>query len=63
MLIARFDRMTARVHQVSLAQTYTAVQVKRVVSSSRSFSYGQRSSVSKLITRSDNKTLVGVFRT
>ena len=41
MLIASFDGVTARVHQVSFAETYTTVEIKWVVSSSGCFSHGE----------------------
>ncbi len=61
MLIARSDCVSARMHQVRLAESDTAVQVKRVVGASRRFSYRKRSSVRELITRSNNETVVSVF--
>jgi hypothetical protein len=50
MLIARFDCVTACMHQVRLAESDTAVQIERVVSASRRFSDRKRSSMCKLVT-------------
>ena len=61
MLIARFDRVSTRVHQVRFTESDTAVEIKRIVSAAGRFSYGKRSSVRELITRAYNKTVVGVF--
>ena len=45
MPVARLDRVTTRVHEVRLAKTNAAVQVKRIVSSTRRFSDGGSRSV------------------
>src|SRR4030095_4548789 len=60
-VIASFDRMPAGMHQMRLAQTHTAVQVKWVVGPARSFSNSHRRCVSKLIARPDDKTFICVL--
>src|SRR6185369_16084628 len=61
MFIARFDSVAAGMHQVRLAKSDTAVEVERVVGSSRRFSYREGRSVRELVTRTDNKTFVSVL--
>ena len=61
MLIAGLDRMSARMHQVSFAESDTTVEIERVVSASRSFSDRKRRSMCKLITGTNDETVVSVF--
>ena len=61
MRISLLDRVTAGVHQVGLAEAHAAIEVKWVVSLSRSFSDCQRSSMRKLIAGTDYKTVKGVL--
>src|SRR6266480_1152214 len=48
-------------HEMRLTKAHAAVDVQRIVSFAGSFGYCGRSRMSKLITRSDNKTLIGVL--
>ena len=61
MLIAGLDGVSTRMHQMSLAESDTTVQIKRVLCAPGRLSYFFRCGVSKLITSTDNETVVGVF--